>query len=140
MYGLIPFENNYHIFDAFNDLEKNFFRDSMPVNTCRTDIREDEDKFVMETELPGFAKEDIAIDVSGSVLTLKAEHKTQREDKGEDGRYIRRERSYGAYSRTFDISDIDADGITADYKDGILTMNLPKKQKQVPASRRLEIK
>lgn len=52
----------------------------------------------------------------------------------------RRERSYGAYSRSFDISNIDPEHIDAEYKNGVLILNLPKKQEVVPSTRRLEIK
>lgn len=139
MDGLIPFSGSYSLFDAFNDFEKSFFRDGMSVNACRTDIREEEGKYVTETELPGFGKEDITIDVSGRTLTLKAERRASENEKDKEGRYIRRERSYGAYRRTFDISGIDAEKISAEYKNGILTLNLPKKQQQVTETRRLQI-
>lgn len=136
MYGLTPFGRNYNIFD---DFEKNFFKDGVPVSACRTDIREEADKFVMESELPGFEKEDIAIDVNGKSLTLKAEHKESFDEKNKSGKYIRRERSYGSYERTFDIAGIDTDKISAEYKNGILILTLPKKQPEAPASRRLQI-
>lgn len=92
----------------------------------------------MESELPGFNKEDISVDISGNSLTLKAEHKAENEEKKE-GKYIRRERSYGSYERSFDITGIDSDKITADYKNGILIMVLPKKQPEAPASKKLTI-
>ena len=78
------------------------------------------------------------IDLNGNSLTLKAEHKAETEES-KKGKYIRRERSYGSYERTFDIAGIDTENITADYKNGILTMVLPKKKPQAPASRKLTI-
>ena len=134
MYGLTPFERNF--FDSVNDFDKAFAKSG--VRACRTDIREDDDKFIMESELPGFNKEDISVDISGNSLTLKAEHKAENEEKKE-GKYIRRERSYGSYERSFDITGIDSDKITADYKNGILIMVLPKKQPEAPASKKLTI-
>ena len=92
----------------------------------------------MESELPGIDKEDITVDLNGNSLTLKAEHKAETEES-KKGKYIRRERSYGSYERTFDIAGIDTENITADYKNGILTMVLPKKKPQAPASRKLTI-
>ncbi len=136
MYGLTPFERNF--FAPFNDFDKEFAKANTSITACRTDIREDSDKFVMESELPGFDKEDITIDINGKSLTLKAEHKAESEEK-KDGKYIRRERFYGSFERSFDISGIDTDKITADYKNGILVMVLPKKQPEAPASRRLQI-
>lgn len=139
MYALTPFSGSYSLFDAFDDFEKSFFTDRMPMNLCRTDIREEKDKYIMESELPGFSKEDIAIDITSGSLVLKAERKAAEEDKDKSGRYIRRERSYGSYRRTFDLSGIDAENISAEYKDGILTLSLPKKQQTVPETRRLQI-
>ncbi|MGN0639273.1 MAG: Hsp20/alpha crystallin family protein [Huintestinicola sp.] len=135
MYGLTPFEKAFGVFDPFADFEK----DGKRISACRTDIREEDDRYVMESELPGFDKQDISIDITGSSLTLKAEHSENNDEKDKNGRYIRRERTFGSYQRSFDISGIDADHISADYKNGILIMILPKKQPDVPVSRRLEI-
>ena len=134
MYGLTNYrKGDFDIFDPF----KGFF-DNMSADPCRTDIRDEGDRFIMESELPGFNKEDISVDISGNSLTLKAEHKAENEEKKE-GKYIRRERSYGTYERSFDITGIDSDKITADYKNGILIMVLPKKQPEAPASKKLTI-
>ncbi len=138
---LTPFErNSFRLFNAFHDFEKDFFGGNEPVNSCKTDIRDEKDKYIVEAELPGFAKEDISIDINGGILTISAKHSTEKEDKSEDGKYVCRERSYGSYSRTFDISNINSDAIDAEYKNGILTLSLPKKNPEVPTSRRLEIK
>lgn len=134
MYGLTNYrKGDFDIFDPFNG-----FFDNMSADPCRTDIRDEGDRFIMESELPGFNKEDISVDISGNSLTLKAEHKAENEEKKE-GKYIRRERSYGSYERSFDITGIDSDKITADYKNGILIMVLPKKQPEAPASKKLTI-
>lgn len=141
MYGLTPFEKSgFDIFNAFNDFEKNFFGGSMPVNTCKTDIRDEGEKYVMEAELPGFTKEDIKLDINGSYLVLTAEHKNEKDEKDDKGKYIRRERSYGSYTRSFDISGVDTENISAEYKDGILKIDLPKKASEEPPVKRLEIK
>ncbi len=141
MYGLTPFEKSgFDIFNAFNDFEKNFFGGSMPVNTCRTDIRDEGEKYVMEAELPGFTKEDIKLDINGSYLVLTAEHKNEKDEKDDKGKYIRKERSYGSYTRSFDITGVDTENISAEYKDGILKIDLPKKASEEPPVKRLEIK
>jgi HSP20 family protein len=141
MYGITPFGRpGFDLFNIFNDMDKNFFGGAMPVNTCRTDIRDDGDKYVMESELPGFEKEDIKLDINGSYLEISAEHSTNNDEKDDKGNYIRRERSFGSYKRSFDISDVDSEGISAEYKNGILTIDLPKKKPEIPASKRLEIK
>ena len=141
MYGLTPFEKSgFDIFNAFNDFEKNFFGGSMPVNTCKTDIRDEGEKYVTEAELPGFTKEDIKLDINGSYLVLTAEHKNEKDEKDDKGKYIRRERSYGSYTRSFDITGVDTENISAEYKDGILKIDLPKKASEEPPVKRLEIK
>lgn len=141
MYGLTPFEKSgFDIFNAFNDFEKNFFGGSMPVNTCKTDIRDDGEKYVMEAELPGFTKEDIKLDINGSYLVLTAEHQNEKDEKDDKGKYIRKERSYGSYTRSFDITGVDTENISAEYKDGILKIDLPKKASEEPPVKRLEIK
>lgn len=136
MYGLTPFGHT-SLFNFFND---DFFNDTMQINSCRTDIRDTGDKYVMEAELAGFNREDINIDIKDSYLVISAEHKKSSDDKNDNGKYIRRERSYSSYKRSFDISDVNTDDINAEYKNGILTIDLPKKQHEEPVSKRLEIK
>jgi len=140
MYGLTPFGRNFDLFNVFNDMDKDFFGGAMPMNSCRTDIRDEGEKYVMESELPGFEKEDIKLDLNGSCLVISAEHKTENNEKDDKGNYIRRERSYGSYKRSFDIPDVDVEKINAEYKNGILTIDLPKKQPDTPVAKRLEIK
>ena len=141
MYGLTPFGGTgFGLWDAFNDFDKNFFGGSMPMSSCKTDIRDDGDKYVLESELPGFEKEDIKLDINGSYLTISAEHNTTNEDKDNKGNYIRRERSYGSFKRSFDITDVDENAISAEYKNGILIIDLPKRKPEQPVSKRLEIK
>ena len=141
MYGLTPFGGTgFGLWDAFNDFDNNFFGSSMPVSSCKTDIRDDGDKYVLESELPGFEKEDIKLDLSGTQLTIAAEHSTNNDEKDDKGNYIRRERTFGSYKRSFDIGDVNTDAISAEYKNGILTIELPKKASEAPVAKRLEIK
>ena len=137
---LTPFERkSYDIFNAFRDFEDSFFR-SPSVSGCRTDIRDEGDKYVLESELPGFDKEDIHLDLDGDYLTITAQHSTEKEDGDKNGNYLRRERSTSSYRRSFNIAACSSDGIDAEYKNGILTVSLPKKQEQQPAAKRLEIR
>ena len=108
-------------------------------NLMKTDVRETADSYELDIDLPGFKKEDIHVDIADDRLTVSAERHSNYEDKDKKGNYLRCERSYGSYARSFDISGIDATGIKAAYADGVLRVTLPK-QKEVPASsRRLEI-
>jgi len=104
----------------------------------KTDIRETENAYILESDLPGFSREDIHAEIKDGYLTIRAEHKSENENKNES--YLRRERSYGSFSRTFDLDGIDAEAITASFKNGVLTLELPKMQKKDEEARKVEIK
>lgn len=141
MFGLTPYEKkSYDLFNVFHDFEKDFFNDSnMQLSTFSTDIRDDGNKYVLEAELPGFDKSDINIDVDNGYLTITASHSAKNDEKDGKGKYIRRERSYSSYSRSFDIANINADDIKAAYTDGVLTLDLPKKEETKPKATRIAI-
>lgn len=144
MFELIPFNrtfrglSNYDPFRELDDMERRFFDDAKVVSSFRTDLSDTGDAFKLESELPGFSKDDIKIDIENDVLTISAERKSEDEEKKNS--FVKRERFYGSYSRSFDVSGIDVDTIEASYADGVLTLILPKKKEELPASRRLEIK
>ena len=144
MFELIPFDRrtrNVAAFDPFRmfeDLDRSFFANTPSVSAFRTDVKDSGDAYTLESELPGFKKEDIKIDIENDCLTISAERKN--DSKEEKDNYVKRERVYGSFSRSFDVSGINVDGIEAAYNDGILTVKLPKKAAEVPASRRLEIR
>lgn len=135
----------YNPFQELDNFERNFFGDFFPrfdrssLASFKTDITDEGDSYKIEADLPGFKKEDIHLDVSDNILTLSAERHSEHEDKEKNSKYLRCERSYGSYSRSFDLSDVKSEDITAKYEDGVLTLNLPKKTKEVPASRRIEL-
>ena len=143
MYEMMPFTRNhgvdlYRPFRDLEELERSLFANGSAA-AFKTDIRDTGDAYVLEADLPGMKKEDIHIDVDGDRLSISAERSAVREEKDENGGYIRCERSYGSFSRSFDISGIRGEDISAAYADGVLTLTLPKQAKTVPASRRLEI-
>jgi len=126
MLSIMPFSRNEtNLFNFLDNMEKGFLSD-VPANTvqCRTDIEEKDDAFLITSDLPGFDKSEISVNVSDNVLTIKAEHK--EESKAEEKNYIRRERRYGSYQRCFNVEDINVDDIKADYKNGVLSLTLPK--------------
>ena len=141
MFELIPFTtrhvNAYDPFRAFDELQRSFFNER-PALGFRTDVIDTGDAYKLDAELPGFKKEDISIDVENDCLTISVERKVEDEDKRPN--YVKRERVYGAFSRSFDVSGINVEGIEAAYKDGILTLTMPKKVEQKPAKCKLEIK
>jgi HSP20 family protein len=97
----------------------------------KVDVFEEEDKIVMKAELPGVDKDKIAIDVDGRVLTLKGERNSETEVKEEN--YYRKERSFGRFQRSFTLPlETDSEKIKAEYKDGVLQLNIPKPESQKP--------
>lgn len=141
MFELTPFGyrrvSAYNPFRELEEMSRSFWNDT-DISAFRTDITEKDGNYILDAELPGFKKEDITIDIDKDCLTISAERKS--EENEEDGNnFIRRERYYGSYSRSFNVKGIDTDAITAAYNDGILTLTMPKKTPEIPAARRLEI-
>lgn len=101
------------------------------------DITEDEKEYVIKAELPEVKKEDIKLNVQDDVLTITGERKYEKEEKGK--KYHRVERSYGSFLRSFTLPE-NADGtkVSAEYKDGLLMVRLPKSEKSKPKS--IEVK
>ena len=142
MFELMPFGyrrvSAYNPFRDFEEMSRSFW-DNNNVSAFRTDITEKDGKYVLEADLPGFKKEDISVDIDKDCLTITAEPKSEEKEENADS-YIRRERYYGSYTRSFNVKGIDTEAITAAYNDGVLTLTMPKKEPEVPAARRLEIK
>jgi HSP20 family protein len=89
------------------------------------DIYETDEALVMKAELPGFSKDDIGIELKENTLVIKGERK--HEDEVKEGNYHRRERTYGAFQRSFMLpATVDREKVSASYKDGILELRLPK--------------
>ena len=141
MFGMIPFErSDDNFFDLFDNFERKFFGNSnAAIPDFRTDIRDAGDRFVLEAELPGFNKEDIKLDVKDGILTISAQHDENKDEKDDKGSYIRRERRYGSFTRSFDITGVDEEHITASYNNGVLELNLPKAVPVVPEAKRIAI-
>jgi HSP20 family protein len=101
------------------------------------DITEDEKEYLIKAELPDMKKEDVRLTVENEVLAISGERKFEKEEKGK--KYHRVERAYGSFVRSFSLPE-DADGskVSADFKDGMLQVHLPKSQKSKPKA--IEIK
>ena len=159
MFEIRPFERRsneiYDPFREFDELERAFFGDNffpmmaMPMHrpyhkgrphpNFRTDIRDNGDSYLLEADLPGFNKEDINIEFDDDVMTIKADRHEEVDEKDEQGNYIRRERRYGCYQRSFDLTGIDTEGMKASYDNGVLKLTMPKKAEPEVNSRRLQI-
>ncbi|MCA9731989.1 MAG: Hsp20/alpha crystallin family protein [Deferribacteres bacterium] len=115
------------VFTGFNRVPNTFGESWSP----RVDIAESKDNFSVAIELPGINKEDLSINVKDSVLTIKGEKKA--EDQKEGVNYLRMERSYGEFERQFKLSkNIVMDQISAEYKNGVLSIVLPKAEEAKP--------
>jgi HSP20 family protein len=102
------------------------------------DIEEDNENYLVKAELPGIIKDDIKISVRGNLITLSGERRYTSETKMKT--FHRIERSYGKFSRTIALpSDVDSDTVKATYKDGILTVTLPKPVSTKPTEIEVEI-
>lgn len=142
MFGLTTrrFNNglfNYDPFREMEEMERRFFSSSPAAIGFGTDIMEEDGGYRLQADLPGFDKNEINVEVDGDRLTISAERGTENEESREG--YIRRERSFGSYRRSFDISGIDPDLIRGDYTNGVLTLHLPKKEAEAPAAKRIEL-
>ncbi len=143
MFELIPFTHShgmdlYRPFRDLENLERSLFSGGM--GGFQTDIRDNGGAYVLEADLPGVKKEDSHIDIDGDRLSISAQRSSTNEEKDSDGNYIRCERSYGSFSRSFDISGIRSEDISAAYENGVLTPTMPKRIQTAPAARRLEIR
>ena len=142
MFDLIPFGNRffatYDPWKEFEEIERRMFAPVAP--SMKTDIRETDEAYILETDLPGFSREEIHAEIRDGVLTLRAEHKKEADEKDENGKYLRRERSYASYARRFSLDGIRTDEISAAFRDGVLTLTLPKETpKKTDEGRKLEI-
>ena len=143
---MVPYMFNEALMDDLfsNDWEHDFDRamkaaaprgmfGKRAANVMKTDVRETEDSYEVDIDLPGFKKEDIHVDVDGDTMTIRAERHSEHEDQDKKGNYVRCERSYGSYQRAFDISGVEVANISAQYNDGVLKLNMPKKSAVVNA-------
>ena len=97
-----------------------------------------EDAYRITMELPGVAEDDISLTVEGGVVTVKGEKRTEREEKGDTWYFS--ERQYGSFSRSFRVpGDADDEGVSADLKDGVLTITMPRRAPKAQTGKRVPI-
>ena len=102
-------------------------------NLMKTDVRETENSYELDIDLPGFKKDEVNLKLDQGYLTISASKGLDKDDKDKDGRYIRRERYAGACSRSFYVGDaVTPQDIGAKFEDGILKIHLPKAAPQLP--------
>jgi HSP20 family protein len=130
-----------------NRMFDSFFRSEIPegtplaasVWTPAVDIAEDDNGYVVKVELPGVNREQVKITMQDNVLSIRGEKKAEKESRGSS--YHRVERSYGAFERCFSLpSNVKSDTIDATFKDGILTVSLPKAEESKPKQIEVTVK
>ena len=130
MFDMMPFARrnnammNYNPFRDFENMERQFFGTNS-LAEFKTDIVDKGDHYELRADLPGFKKEDIKLSLDGDTLVINAERHSEWEDKDKQGNFVRCERSYGTFSRSYDMSEIQTDAIEAVYQIGVLSLMLP---------------
>jgi len=116
---------------GMGEFERAFFP-HMDFENVRCDIEDLGKNYAITADMPGFDKNDISIDLKGNIMTISAARKKESAD--ERGGYIRRERTCGKLTRSFNISNVRKDAVTASYRDGVLRIILPKKDENEKAT------
>ena len=100
----------------------------------------DDTAYKATVELPGVAQDQVNIEVRDNMLIVEGEKKNETEDKDEKKGYYRMERSYGSFRRVLSLpEDVETDKITATHKDGVLSIEIPRKEPEKPAARKIEV-
>ena len=147
MFELRPYRRNtmstWNPFSEMEEMERRFFNNDFftgrGLAEFKTDITDEGDHYELKADLPGFKKEDIQLQLDGDTLTIQAQRHSEHEEQEKNGKYVCCERSYGAYSRSFDVSGIRTEDIKAAYDNGVLDLKLPKKTAEVSSSRQISI-
>ena len=137
MKNYIQKRNNYQhnpFFDAFDDFFKPMFYDDR-ADSMRTDIKETENGYQLDVEMPGFDKKDIKISLENGYLTVSAEKSSREEEnKDKNEKYIRKECTVSCSRSYYVGDDIERENVKAKYDNGMLTLTVPKSQpKQLPS-------
>lgn len=136
------------LFDRFFDdsLEKEFFGTHNPLygkhakNLMKTDVKDVNDHYEVAVDLPGFQKDEVNVELENGYLTISAAKGLDKDQKDDEGHYIRQERYSGSCSRSFYVGDIQPEDIHAKYEDGIMKLTLPKAdQKAIEHQNRIAI-
>ena len=138
MFNMVPFTKNngmtkkgFGLDDFFSDfLRDDFFTPMLTgSNSFKVDVKEDENNYTIDADLPGIKKEDISLEYDNNYLTISA--KRDEISQNNDNDFVRRERTYGEFKRSFYIDNIDENTVDASFTDGVLKVSLPKKEKGI---------
>ena len=135
---MLPSIFGENLLDEFFDepWEKSLFGARNPLygkhakNLMKTDVRETDECYELDVDLPGFQKDEIHVDLKDGYLTIRAAKGLDKDTQDKKGKYIRQERYAGACSRSFYVGDVKPEDVSAKYEDGILRISMPKQAKQ----------
>lgn len=138
---LVKTNNGYGFPTIFEDFFKPDFFGGTEVlkrQLPAVNIKENETDFTIELAAPGLSKEDFNIEVDNNVLTISSERKSENETSDDQGKYTRKEFSFHSFKRSFTLPEIiDENAIKANYENGVLNVQLPKKEEALPKAKRL---
>ncbi|MCR1949940.1 Hsp20/alpha crystallin family protein [Clostridium sp. DSM 100503] len=152
MFEMVPWKKNNYVQrkgDDFENMVNNFFNDDffnsfsiapfgLVKNNFSVDLKETDNEYIIEADLPGVDKKDIDINYSDGYLTISAKRNSFVEDKKDN--YVRQERSYGEFKRSFYVDNIEDDKIDANFDNGVLKINLHKLNKELSNIKKIEVK
>ncbi|HUZ17657.1 MAG TPA: Hsp20/alpha crystallin family protein [Spirochaetia bacterium] len=138
MKSLMTYEPKYtSLFDDMDRIFGSFFDDGFEVRTPAVDVREEDDRYMLEAELTGLSEKDVDVRVHDGLLTISSKKEENKEEKKEG--YILKERRSSGFSRSFLLpKDVDQEKIDAAFANGLLTLTLPKQEKSLPKT--IEVK
>ena len=143
MFGIIPYANrpairNNTFANPFNeDFFRSFFGTAAAPANFSVDVEDKGDSYLLRADLPGVDKDKVKVTVENGVMTISAETEAANEETR--GNYVVRERRTGSMRRAFSLEGVTEEGITAEYKDGVLNLTLPKEKPAIPAAREITI-
>lgn len=145
MFDLVPFRRNNLLKrgDSFNEMLNSFFEDDFFTglnslgSSFKVDLKETEDQYIVVADLPGINKDGVDVYYENNYLTISAKREDSIEDKKEN--YVRRERSYGEFRRSFYVDNIDDNSINASFNNGVLQVSMNKLDKSNFNRRKIDI-
>lgn len=123
--------------DLDSDFFDRFFKES---NYPQVDVKEANGQYEVVVDVPGFSKDDIQVDFKDGYLSISGKKEESSETSEDEGHYIRKERSFGSFKRSFYVGDVDEQAIKGNFKDGVLQLTVPKpEEKDSGFGKRIEI-
>jgi len=139
--GLIPWRRKGGFLPGFFDFGvdfDDFFENFFNIQSVKADMRETENEYIVEADLPGYDKNNIEIRFENNLLTIAAQQDETTEEKGDN--YIHRERRRGSFSRSIPVPEnVNGDAIKASFNNGVLRLILPKVTPSKPQGRKIDI-